>query len=313
MHIRTYTNRKVENVCGGFFLLLLVSILRFIVPSTSYAQAISPTSVASQSGIVNVKVTINGFSLSLSGYLAPYASITLTSGGSSFASVVADAQGNFSFTNIKVAKGFSSFCLDGIDYKRLGESESCFTIPPVTTPFSKTQIFLPPTIGVFRENVNIGDKALVFGYGMPHAQIRIILDKQVICQKTADDGGYYECNFAITKEGNHEVYAEASRNGKDSEPQLKRVLIKGIALIKQPTTAPLPGFNPNQLVVPGILIALLLLILLIIFLIIWLRKHPPAWMPRFYLPNPGDVVQHKFAAFFREKKLHHSWMDGVGF
>lgn len=297
-----------------FFLFISILILLASAkPFFSHAQTPTSGSSASQSGIVNVKVTINGFSLSLSGYLAPYASITLTSGGNSFASVVADAQGNFSFTNIKVAKGFSSFCLDGIDYKRLGESEACFSIPPLTGAYSKTQIFLPPTLGVFRENVNVGDKALVFGYGMPHAQIRIILDKQVICQKTADDGGYYECNFAITKEGNHEVYAESTLNGKDSEPQLKKVLIKGIALVKKPTIGPLPGFNPNQLIVPGILIALLLLLLLIILLIVWLKRHPPAWMPRFYIPNPGDVVQHKFAAFFREKKLHHHWMDGVGY
>lgn len=293
--------------------LLFVFSFAVLLPGRSFAQTASSSGSASQSGIVNIQVTINGFALSLSGYLAPYASITLTSNGNTFSSVVADAQGNFSFVNIKVAKGFSTFCLDGIDYKRLGESEACFTIPPVTSPFSKSQIFLPPTIGVFRENVNIGDKALVFGYGMPHAQIRIKLDNQQICEKVADDGGYYECSFAISKEGNHEVYADSQLNGKDSEPQLKRVLIKGIALVKQPTVPP-TNFNPNVLFgLPGILIALFLLILLIIFLIVWLKRHPQAWIPRVFVPKAPEVFHHGFDWLFRERKLHHWWMKGVGY
>ena len=229
-----------------------------------------------------------------------------------FASTTADSNGNFAFTSVKVAKGFTTFCLDGIDYKRLGESESCFTIPPVEAPYSRSEIFLPPTLGVFRANVNIGSNALVFGYGMPGATISVKLDGKEACVRTADKTGYYECNILICKEGNHEVYADSVLNNKPSEPQLKRVLIKGIALVKQVT--PKPPAVPNVFFgLPGILIALFLLLLLIIVIIVLLRKFKPAWIPRVFIPNPGEVMHHGFDALFRERKLHHWWMKGVGY
>lgn len=284
--------------------LFLVSLFVLLQPR-SFAQS------STQSGSVDIKVTINGFLLSLSGYLAPYASITLTSSGNVFASAVADANGNFTFSGVKVAKGFSTFCLDGIDYKRLGESEACFTIPPVNSPYTKSAIFLPPTLGVFRTNVNVGNDALVFGYGMPGAHISIKLDGQVICQKDADSGGYYECNFPITKEGNHQVYADASLHNKQSEPQLKKVLIKGIALAK---ATPKPPYVPGiSFGLPEILVALFILLLLIIVLIVLLRKFKPSWLPHVTLPNPGDMFHHQWDVLFRERKLHHWWMEGVGF
>ncbi len=274
-----------------------------------YAQS------ASQSGDVNIMVSINGYVLDLSGYIAPYASITLTSNGNVFASTVADSQGNFSFSSVRVAKGFTTFCLDAIDFKRLGESEACFTIPPVTGPYSKSQIFLPPTLGVFRTSINVGDKALVFGYGMPGASISIKLDNKVICEKNADEGGYYECNFAIQKEGSHEVYADSKLNSKASEPQLKRVLIKGIGLLKIANPTPAIGKNITNILfgLPGLLIALFLLFLLIILLIVWLRKANPAWLPHVFVPDPKQSLRHAFDSLFRERKLHHWWMEGVGY
>ncbi len=290
-----------------FVVLLLLVLFLGVSPQNISADT------SSGSGQVIVKVSINGFTFSLSGYLAPYASITLTSNGNVFASTTADAQGNFSFPSVKVAKGFSLFCLDGIDYKRLGESEACFTIPPVIGPFSKSAIFLPPTLGVFRSDVTIGDNALVFGYGMPNALISIKLDNRVICEKTADSGGYYECNFAIRKEGNHEVYADSRLNGKASEPQLKRVIIKGVSLTKVTPTPSLGNIIDILHGLPGILIALFIGLLLIILLIILLRRRNPSWLPRVFLPKPGDLIHHGWDSFFRERKLHHWWMKGVGY
>lgn len=290
-----------------FFALLFLIVFLQLFHSISFADT------ATGSGAVNIQVSINGYSLSLSGFLAPYASITFTSNGNVFASATADASGDFIFSSVRVAKGFSTFCLDGIDYKRLGESESCFTIPPVVGPSSKTQIFLPPTLGVFRADVTVGNKALVFGYGMPQAEIAIKLDGNTICQKTADTTGYYECSFAITKEGNHEVYADSRLGSSVSEPQLKRVLIKGIALAKvtpSPSLSKLPALLTG---LPGILVGLFVALLLLILLILLLRKFNPAWLPRIYLPRPQEVMHHAFDTLVRERKLHHWWMKGVGY
>lgn len=295
----------------GWYILVgfLTYFTTFIIPVASFAA------VASQSAEVNVQVTINGYALYISGYLAPYASITLTSNGTVFASTTADANGNFSFPSVKVAKGFTIFCLDGVDYKRLGESEACFTIPPVVAPYSRTGIFLPPTVGVFRTNVDVGNNALVFGYGMPKALISIKLDNTAVCEKTADEGGYYECNVLIQKAGDHEVYADAKLDGKASEPQLKRVLIKGLGIVKIPTPTPSIAKTITDILfgLPGILIALSLLLLLIILIIILLRRYHPAWLPRIYLPNPKEGLHSAWDSLFRERKLHHWWMKGVGY
>ena len=296
-----------------YFAVLLFLLACFITLAEGvWAQTSTPTPLPTQSSDVNVKVTINGFLLTLSGYLAPYASITLVSNGNVFASTVADPNGNFTFSSVRVAKGFTSFCLDGIDYKRLGESEACFTIPPVTGAYSKSGIFLPPTLGVFRANVNVGDKALVFGYGMPGAHIKVHLDNSVACEKNADSGGYYECNILISKEGDHKVYADATLNNKPSEPQLKRVLIKGIALVKQVTPV-VPRVPAISFGLPEFLIALFLLLLLIVALIVILRRFKPKWIPAVPVPNPVVVYKHIFHALFRDRRLHHYWMKGVGF
>lgn len=305
---------NIWNMQRTLYLVICLFVYSFIclftLPKT---QALAQS--ASQSGQVNIQVTLNGFLLSISGYLAPYASITLTSTGTVFASTTADAQGNFFLPSVKVAKGFTTFCLDGIDYKRLGESEACFTIPPITGPYSKSQIFLPPTLGVFRTDVNVGNNALVFGYGMPGALISIKLDSKTICEKTADEGGYYECNFAIQKEGSHEVYADSTLHSKASEPQLKRILIKGIGLVKLVTPTPAIGRSITDILfgLPGLLIALFFLLLLIILLIIWLKKLHPVWLPRVFVPNPKEVFHHGFDSLFRERKLHHWWIKGIGY
>lgn len=289
-------------VIFAFFLLLCVGILP------------AHAAVATQSGTTNVTAIVAGNSLSLSGYIAPFASIVLTINGNVITSTVADAQGNFAFSNVAVPKATTTVCLNAVDFKKLGESEACISVKPIDGVISRTGIFLPPTLGVQRTDVFVGNAAIAFGYGMPGAIITVHINNTVGCSVTADPTGYYTCNITIQKAGDNILYADAVLQGKPSEAQLKKILIKGITAEKaSPTPTLSPAFVPSF---PGLFAipwwAWLLLILIVIILIIILtRKY---WYP--YVPAVGVPMAnlpHAFDFLFKSKKLHHWWMEGVGY
>lgn len=289
-----------------FFFLFVFSIL--FLPKVSFA------SVATQSGITNITVTISGNSLFVTGYIAPFASIALTINGNVITSTVADSQGNFSFSNIAIPKGASTICFDSVDYKNLGASEACISITPVNGVVTKTNVFLPPTLGVQRTQVFVGDNALAFGYGMPGASITVHNNGQTGCIVTADSTGYFQCTISIKSAGNYELFADAVLKGQASEAQLKKILIKGIVLL-QPTKAPVvsvPAFPklPGLFAIPW-WVWLLLLLIVIILIIILLRRFKPELTPAIGVPQVK--VNHLFDFLFKERKLHHWWMKGVGY
>lgn len=285
-----------------FLLILFLGSLFLRVPQ-------SRALVATQSGDVNVSVVVNGFLLSMSGFIAPYASVVLSSNGTVIVSTTADAQGYFSFSNVSVAEGLTKFCLDAVDFKRLGESEACITIQPANGILSRTGIFLPPTLGLFRTEVNVGSSALAFGYGMPGEIVTVHINNTVGCTVTADNTGYYQCSIKILKAGQYVLFADGVYQNKPSEAQLKRVLLKGLSITK-PTAA--PPFVPGQLLVNIPWWVWLLLVLIgLILLIILLKKYKPTWLPGIGIPSVP--VEHAFDWLFKERKLHHWWMKGVGF
>ena len=270
--------------------------------------------IATQSGTTNITVTISGYSLSVSGYIAPFASISLTVNGNVVVSAVADGQGNFSFSNVVVPKATSVVCFDAVDFKNLGASEACISVTPVNGVITRTNIFLPPTLGVQRTEVFVGNGALAFGYGMPQASITVHINGQTGCVVTADSTGYYQCSILIKQSGQYELFADAVLKGVPSEAQLKKILIQGLAITK-PTNAPispvpvLPKF-PGLFSIP-LWIWILLLLIVIILIIILLRKYRPELVPP--IGGPAIKVNHFFDFLFRERKLHHWWMDGVGY
>lgn len=288
--------------------LIGLLVYLFILPR-AYAQ----TPVATQSGTTNIKVTIAGNVLTLSGYIAPYASIVLTIDTTVVTSTTADSLGNFSFSNVSVPKATTQVCLNAVDYKKLGTSKACITVIPIDGVITKTGVFLPPTLGVQRTDVQVGDKALAFGYGMPGAIITVHLNNSAGCTVTAEQTGYYTCSLTISKAGSNELFADAVLNSKPSEKQLDKILINGIAITKPtvslgPTAAPLPGLNLFQ--IPW-WVWLLLVLIGIILVIILLRKYRPQALPQVGIPTVK--MNHAFDWLFKSRKLHHWWMKGVGY
>jgi len=289
-----------------FFLLLSFFLL---LPVRASAQA------ATQSATTNITVTVAGNVLNVTGYIAPFASISLTINDTVVTSTVADDLGNFTFTNVAVPKATSTICFDAVDFKKLGDSLACVTVTPIDGVITKTGIFLPPTMGVQRVDVFVGDNADAFGYGMPGATITVHMNGSTGCVTTADITGYYKCSIVIDKAGTYTLFADSVLQGKPSEVQLKKILIKGVTSGKGNITPvpTLPAF-PGVFAIPW-WVWLLLILVVIILIIILLRRYLPHGAPVVGIPAaaPGVRFAHLFDFLFREKKLHHHWMKGVGF
>lgn len=296
-----------------YFLSLVLGVIVF---SFFFVRPIS-AQTATKSGTTNITVTVAGYQLSVSGFIAPFASISLIINNNVITSTTADAQGNFFFTGVLIPKTSSMVCFDVVDYKNIGQSQACIGIVPVNGVVSKTHIFLPPTLGVQRTNVNVGSSALAFGYGMPGATITVHISGSTGCIVVADSTGYYQCSITIDKAGTYELYADSVLNGKPSEAQLKKILIKGLAVEKIPTLAPAAGIVPSfppLFAIPW-WVWLLLVLLAIIPIIILLKKYWPQRIPVVSVPGAPHPVRldHLFDFLFRTRKLHHWWMKGVGF
>ncbi|HXS15295.1 MAG TPA: hypothetical protein VN711_04145 [Candidatus Saccharimonadales bacterium] len=298
------------------FIFLAICFCLFLSLGSKPAHAsYIPQKMVLGESVASVSATVGSYTLSVSGYIAPYASVVLSSDGVVLRSTVADAQGNFAISQVLIKAGFSHFCLDSVDYKRLGESEACFTFSPATGSISRTNIFLPPTLGVYRTNVNVGDRALAWGFSMPGAQVTIHINNGDTCLTTADKNGYYECQIVIKKAGSYTLKADAVLNGKTSEPPVKGVLIQGLSTVQQAGQVVQNIGNNfiNQLLnIPGgLFVWIALAILILIIILIWGLK--PEWFPKPSIGNPTVAMHQVFDQLFRDRKLHHAWMKGVGY
>jgi len=211
-------------------LLLLTLSLTFILARPISAQNNQlPTPVFQ----TQVQALIGEFYLNLSGYIAPNASIVLTIDGIFARSTVADANGNFYINDILIKKGFSNFCLDAVDFERLGESYTCFNIPPAQSSLSIKDIFLSPTLGLSRTEIAEGSTAKAFGYSMPGALVTLYVGDGKTLTTYADKSGYYEFLVKGLKAGQYSVYARASLNNKQSVEPTKKLQLKSLSVVSQ--------------------------------------------------------------------------------
>lgn len=287
--------------------------------STAYSQA---PKVGSASLNSTVSARVGEYYLNLYGYGSPFASIVLTIDGTVYRSAVSDENGNFSITGVLIRAGFDGFCLQAVDFKRLGESVTCFTVPPAKESVEMRDIFLPPTIGLQRSTVEAGADAVVYGYTMPGAHVVIhssdiclpenasdkakCKDGKVTYEVVADENGYYEVTIENLAPGSYSLFATATYQGKPSEApsntvkltaltlweQFLRWLKKLLERIVELFTA--LGLGPLWLLLP--------LIPLITWFVIRIWPEHFTW-----------IYNSKLYAFFARKKrrkLHHAWFVG---
>lgn len=299
--------RIVRNIRGrlrGASLLLLLFSVLLINQSRVYAQ-----SYTIKGGLGStVSGTVGKFYLNLSGYIAPFASIILTSDGVFLRATTADENGYFSLTDILIKAGFSKFCFDATDSKNFGKSYSCMSIPPATGSVTIEDIFLPPTLGLLKSEIAQGSSAIARGYSMPGALVTLHVGDKTYTTN-ADESGYYEFIIKGLKAGTYQVYATASLSGKNSlEPQKKLTLkvlsVPGqlINFLKELLDKIIRFFTSIALGPLWIAIPILILI------IILLKKLFPAAFTSIFVG--------KFFIFFpyilhrKRKHLHHEWMFG---
>lgn len=158
----------------------------------------------------------NSISVSISGFASPNASIVLLdSSNNSITTITAGPSGNFTITGLLLPTGSAQYCFRVIDFKRLGTSESCMTINPSTLS-TITNVYLPPTIGVEKAEISEGQEAVIYGYTMPNAKVKLRLSTGEIVTITADENGYYEYRNDALKAGDYSFVASASYNATDS-------------------------------------------------------------------------------------------------
>lgn len=261
------------------FIYLIIFLCIYLTAVPVFGKTTSP------SGATRIKAQVNGRLLTISGFIAPYASVGLSSGGRTLRTTVADATGKFRIENVLVWKDFKDFCLDSVDWKRLGESYSCFTVPQTLQNIVFSDILLPPTIGISSKEITQGHDVMIFGFTMPNAVVTIHLNEFETLTVTADSEGYYSYVLKDVKVGTYQLIAGAVYQGKTSVPSLKPVILKAIAL----TARAIKTVERNWVII-ALLTGVVLLITTISF-IKW-RKQ----------------ILKRFGIRYGE--LHHAWFVG---
>lgn len=282
--------------------ILIITVFLLFGVSSAYAQQSNPLGT----GRVNVKASIGEFYLSISGYIAPYASIILTSDGIYLRGTVADSSGNFYISQVLIKKGFTNFCLKAVDFKRIGESETCITVPPANGNIEKKEIFLPPTLGLERTEMLEGQETRAFGYSMPGAIVTLHLSNGQVITTTADSTGYYEIVVNNLKAGTYELYSTAELNQKKSLEPTTRLKLRSLTPLEGLFSYIRDVFDKFYRFFTSFALGPLWLALpLIILIIILILKLWPEKFTFIYDNKLIGLMPKK-----KSKKLHHSWWMG---
>jgi len=295
----------MQAACPRFLRQIVLLITLSLILLNSVQPVLAIQTVSETEDPVRVSARIGEFYLNLSGFASPFASILLSSNGVFYRSTVADANGFWAFKDILINRNFSSFCLQHIDYKNIGESTTCLNIPAAKTNIDKKDIFLPPTIGLQRSQIRAGGNAVVFGYTMPGSSVTIHLNNGKSYTVIADSTGYYELTLKNLPAGSYELYATAVYSGKPSENPSNTVKLVALSFLEQLLVWIKDFFKWLWRLLTGLGLGPLWLILpliplIIYFLIkIWPEKFTSIYNSRvFILFHP------------RSKKLHHAWFVG---
>jgi hypothetical protein len=272
-------------------LFIFISFCFLVKPASGQSIQLPP-------GVFRVTVgaTVGGLYFNISGMIAPNASIVLTIDGIFARSTIADQNGYFYMSDVLIKPGFSHFCLDAIDFKRLGESYTCFDIPPAIESVVMKDVFLPPTLGLSRTEITEGATAKAYGYTMPKALVTLYVNGEKLTTY-ADPTGYYEFSVKNLKAGNYSIYARAELNNKQSLEPTKKLHLKSlswwdqfIAFLKNLWNKLLKFLTNLALGPLWLLVPIIILIIILLVKLFW-----PVSLP---LP------------FKKRRPLHHKWWMG---
>jgi hypothetical protein len=262
-------------------ILLAVVFLAFVLVLPE--KALSQFSYPQGSLPTTITASVGQFYVNISGFASPFASIVLSSNGVLLRSTVADSSGRFFLSQVLVRDGKNKFCFTVVDFRHLGESQSCLEADIDKTPYSLSNILLPPTIAVSKKEVKTGETVYVFGYTMPNSKVTIRINKTQTITVQSDGLGYYTYKFEKLPVGTYALFASAKYKDKDSLEPLAGVTLKAVSL---------PAFVGRTLLdilrqiwkfltTSLALFVILVFVLLLFIFFIWRR--------------------------LRSKKMHHDW------
>lgn len=287
---------RLRFIVGGA--LLIFCGLAFVFTDNSHAQSLRPE--FSQSRENTVIATVGSTTLTISGFQSPYASIILkTQSGTFLASTTADANGYFSISDVLINQSELVYCFQAVDFKRVGVSESCITIPgPIVGDVVYSGVFLPPTIGLSEKRINAGADAIIFGYSMPGAIVTLNINGKNVTI-SADSQGYYTYTYENVPEGTFTITASATLNEENSLDPTNNVILESLSVPEQiqetgeKLTEELTKKVPKSAIAlwPFFLLALALLTLIGILL--------------YKLKFRFMIILVDFLR--RKKKMHHDW------
>lgn len=282
-----------------------------------------------------VKAQVGQFYLDASGFVSPYASIVATSEGLFLSSTTADSEGNFRIAEILIKRGFSGFCLTAVDFQRLGESNACFSFPPAQGNVIMRDIFLPPTLGLLRSEVNVGTVAYAFGYTMPDALVSLhlnsasaqpLLGRRGVGQSwavskssfsditgikllsTARKSGYYEFPIKGLKAGEYKLYTKATYKNKESQTPTKQLKLKMLSLwdrflaFLRELWKKIVTFFTGTTFGRIVLIILFIILLIILLLLLWRRRRKKKEPERSSFVTKSRLLSFLFGFFKNLKK-----------
>lgn len=273
--------------------------------------SISKAELGSFSGSHSTEISaqVGEYYLSLYGWISPFASVILTSDGVLLRATVADQYGNFSIPDVLIKKGFTHFCLEAVDFRRLGDSLTCLTIPPARGSVTMRDIFLPPTLGLSRSEIAEGATAIAFGYTMPGATVTLHLSNGQTLVTTADSTGYYQFEIKGLKAGKYTLFATAEYHKKPSLAPTRKLTLTALSWWEQFIAFLKDLFNKILKFIFGLPLGALwlgfppLLAIIMLILKIWPEKFT-------------FIYQSKLLVFFAHafgksrKHLHHDWFMG---
>ena len=287
--------------------ILLGLILFFGIGSFAFAQIAPPFGGGLSSRVAG---SVGELYLTVSGYASPYASISLYINNIFVRGGTANDKGEFYISDVLIRDGLTGFCLKTVDFRHVGESESCFKTPPAKESIDKKQIFLPPTLALSKTDIAEGETTVAYGYTMPGADVVLRLDNGKTYNLKADKNGYFRLELKGLKAGKYSIYATATYKSFVSSSPVKKLSVHVLGWWEQFLKFLLDLFNKLLKIFTswslGILWLVIPIIILIIILIIkiWKEKFVSIFsvFPR--------MVRFVYFLIPRKRKLHHAWWVG---
>ncbi len=310
----------IENLtidCQGFILKIMpkhsirYSVFGILLSWAIIFLAPATASAANYNFKLSTETTINAqvgkYYLDISGYVSPFASVVLSTDGIFLRSTVADSKGNFYITGVLINAGFSHFCLEAVDFKRIGDSYTCIQVPPAVGSIKKDDIFLPPTLGISKTSIAEGEEFQAFGYTMPNAYVTLKLGNGRTETVLADGTGYYIFKIKNLPSGSYELFATARYNNQDSLSPTRKLQLHSLSLWEQIIAfIRYIIFRILELLTSIALGPLWLAIPILILIIILILK---LWPERFTFISHGPLAK-LLASRKHPEHLHHFYLYG---